>query len=939
MYMVSAKDNINPEPVSQEEVPLESNDKSNNSPVLSTTNSTQSPNTNNLPIVSNIADNENNSVADNIPENEKNNSVVDNIHDNEKNNSVVDNIHDNENNTVENNIHDNENNTVENNIPENENNSVVDNIPENENNTLENIISEKENNTIENNIPENEKNNAVENNIPEKEKNNIVNQNTADQNIQLKAPKNINTESWIGKILMGALASLLVFIALITFAKVLMPYLTNTIKITLMFIVSIALTATGYVFSTKKPENTFYKALLACGSACIYLSILITDIYFKAIDSIDMYILIALWAILNIFFKKDKEDWLFFTIGNLGYLVSVIFSAGLKDNDKSLIIPLLIYVVMISVVYHILYWKNERQKYIQSIINVISLLLFQLIMTFKFDDITEVLIVGIDKNDWLFFTVGNLGYLGSIVFSTKLKTNNTSFIIPILIYTLIISMVYQIMYWKNERQRYIQVLIYALMIAVTYQIIYWKNEYQRHIQSIINVMSLLLYQVILMSTFRKTTEVNVVGIVVMVFALIGIIEYTIFDLFTYKKKHFYIALVNTSVYLISYFLLHMSMEYELPVNLTYTVIIIPTVILEVINMYWRSKNLAEDDETFRNGVLTLVLFYAASAIISTSFLYHSGIILTGYSLIMIYGIIKKDSFFKNQGWILISLCMFTKIDLFGKSTAFTIVATILSLLSLIVEGFIFNDSEIYKIISYFAMLLWIVRIEYYTYVERVFAISNEYIIIITYGIVALLNMILILTKFYKTKKNKNISNLFDSEKNSIIRIILDVLNLTYMLLGVKMMYILDIDMLKTIYTIIVIILAFINLPVKDKGSRERYIYTAIKFSFLIYYSLWIFKIQNYVISISMIAFAVVCIAVGFRNRLIGKELRIYGLVMTIIFVIKLIIIDISYDSSILKAFSYLISGTLCFGISAIYNYFEDNKNTEENDIVNNKKNN
>jgi len=41
-----------------------------------------------------------------------------------------------------------------------------------------------------------------------------------------------------------------------------------------------------------------------------------------------MYGLISLWAILILFSKKDKEDWLFFAVGNIGYFVSIMFTAG-----------------------------------------------------------------------------------------------------------------------------------------------------------------------------------------------------------------------------------------------------------------------------------------------------------------------------------------------------------------------------------------------------------------------------------------------------------------------------------------------------------------------------------------------------------------------------------------------------------------------------------
>ena len=64
--------------------------------------------------------------------------------------------------------------------------------------------------------------------------------------------EDLNIESWVGKVLMGAFASPLVFIAIIIFTKVLLTFLTDTIKIFLIFASSFALTATGYIYSQKK---------------------------------------------------------------------------------------------------------------------------------------------------------------------------------------------------------------------------------------------------------------------------------------------------------------------------------------------------------------------------------------------------------------------------------------------------------------------------------------------------------------------------------------------------------------------------------------------------------------------------------------------------------------------------------------------------------------
>ena len=601
-----------------------------------------------------------------------------------------------------------------------------------------------------------------------------------------------STESWIGKILMGALASLLVFIALITFAKLLLPFINDGIKIALMFIASIALTATGFVLSKKKPSNTFFKALLACGTACIYLSILVTGIHFKAISSIVMYVLIAVWAVVMIFLKESKNDWLFFSIGNIGYFVSILFTEGLKD--ESLVIPMLVYAVMVCSIYQIMYWKNDLQREVQSIINIVSLVLFQLIVSF---------------------------------------------------------------------------------------------------------------------IFKKTTSTLIVGFVAVAWGLLSLIAYNVADLFHYRKNHFYVAAANTLAYIVAFFTLDMILE--LPLIVSFVVLVIPAIVFEVINAYWRSVGAAKS-ESILSAAFSVILFYSAALIISwdKNIIFKSGIILILYSLMTAFGIIKKDSFFKIQGWILVVLCASLG---FQSETGlfFTFVATALTVSALVVEGFIINESAALKALSYIFLFACILKIDSQIVNLPELLVDDAIIHFITFAVMALISLTSAITGFYRTKENRG---------GQYVHITMDVINLILILAGAYLMYTSDSIMLMIFYMAISFALACVNLPVKGRGDHGRYLYAGIKIGALLFLSLKSFYAPSFVISICMIAFAVLCIALGFRNRLLAKELRIFGLIMTLLFVIKFIVIDISFDSSVLKALSYLIAGILCFGISAIYNHFE-----------------
>ena len=83
---------------------------------------------------------------------------------------------------------------------------------------------------------------------------------------------------------------------------------------------------------------------------------------------------------------------------------------------------------------------------------------------------------------------------------------------------------------------------------------------------------------------------------------------------------------------------------------------------------------------------------------------------------------------------------------------------------------------------------------------------------------------------------------------------------------------------------------------------------------------------GYVYSIVCLLIAVASIIIGFSKEL--KSFRLYGLLLSLCSVFKLVMIDISYDNSLGRIFSFIISGLLCFGIVWIYNKMSERINKE-----------
>ncbi|MDR1238159.1 MAG: DUF2339 domain-containing protein, partial [Propionibacteriaceae bacterium] len=76
--------------------------------------------------------------------------------------------------------------------------------------------------------------------------------------------------------------------------------------------------------------------------------------------------------------------------------------------------------------------------------------------------------------------------------------------------------------------------------------------------------------------------------------------------------------------------------------------------------------------------------------------------------------------------------------------------------------------------------------------------------------------------------------------------------------------------------------------------------------------------QAYPFSLSCMFIALVLIALGFWSR--TTPFRLYGLVVTILCVLKLVTWDIVSADSLMRVIAFIGGGLICFGISALYNF-------------------
>ena len=92
-----------------------------------------------------------------------------------------------------------------------------------------------------------------------------------------KAKKSVSgskdSEVSFGKNFMGIAAAVLIFISFILFATLIIPMLSDGMKLGLMYLVSVAFVSVGLLKLESESKNTFFMSILAIGVGGIYISL------------------------------------------------------------------------------------------------------------------------------------------------------------------------------------------------------------------------------------------------------------------------------------------------------------------------------------------------------------------------------------------------------------------------------------------------------------------------------------------------------------------------------------------------------------------------------------------------------------------------------------------------------------------------------------------
>lgn len=130
-----------------------------------------------------------------------------------------------------------------------------------------------------------------------------------------------SSEFKVGKQVMSVLASLLVLVSAVLFGALLYPYLTDGMKVCIMYTISVAFIAVGMLGRAKSKYKMFFTALAGCGVGAFYLSGVISYFLFELLSLEVLFAVTYIW-VLSVAYISRKEVGIFSYIAYAGIVVS-----------------------------------------------------------------------------------------------------------------------------------------------------------------------------------------------------------------------------------------------------------------------------------------------------------------------------------------------------------------------------------------------------------------------------------------------------------------------------------------------------------------------------------------------------------------------------------------------------------------------------------------
>lgn len=741
---------------------------------------------------------------------------------------------------------------------------------------------------------------------------------------RIKARKEIPTPSFdsfkskgdleanIGKNVMGILASLLIFIGIASFVVFVFQDMSEILKCALMWVFSFGLLGLG-LWRVEKSKNGFSLSLSGCGIGAVFISILLSYFYFNFLTSqLLLFGLLVGWSAIVLLLSKRYESDIFVIISYIGFYIALLLGAW---SDMVLVgdpvNTVAIMVILHSIFIYLIGSKNiPISELFYKIFPFVSLLgSFILILNIGNAD---YYIWSVFQLESVILTLSMLCQMGASLWYIKNLCDDgikvgQGLLTAVLLFTIIFNTVgFGVLsddYYKGEESYPLFHTLLETEEEQNKQIKYfdYSEDYDYEIYRVYEEQGIDIRY----ATLNENGKFEIMNDnAVSVFLLLSAICHLVFIEWLRLKDRYLIAR-NICLYGLTILLAIVCTT-----NMFATIATITGTVILASALLWYGRN---DKAIFKMSLIAYFIglfagcmessmsyldnffgFYCVFAILNLAYLVFAGMIL------------KKNYHLSNKAWYyiigVISILCITNIFADYISNVSADAYRVFYEASLQDKVFIqapesYYEQEMYQFLNY--DLTWIIN----------------------FIVLTIIGLFVKLSSFCQNWSEINGLRKLDGEKLDFVYNLNNGLNCILLLMGMTLIHdIASIGIAQFFIIMLSSLLCFIGsreLLSRDKRILEYYVGIKATLFINIVMAAFIDSELGYIYSIVCLLIAVASIIWGFREEL--KSFRLYGLILSLCSVLKLVMIDISYDNSLGRIFSFIASGLLCFLIVWIYN--------------------
>jgi hypothetical protein len=173
----------------------------------------------------------------------------------------------------------------------------------------------------------------------------------------------VMNENFMGRNILPLVASVLGLIGLIFLGILVVPYMSDLVRIALMFVISGAIGELGY-FLNKKSSSVLTRALIGTGVGGVFISILVTHLYFHAINDITAFALLAVWIIASMWLAKHTNSLLISILAHAGMMGSIALAyIGQVSDDQLILVVVYQIIATLAIILGNIFWVKKTYRF------------------------------------------------------------------------------------------------------------------------------------------------------------------------------------------------------------------------------------------------------------------------------------------------------------------------------------------------------------------------------------------------------------------------------------------------------------------------------------------------------------------------------------------------------------------------------------------------